>query len=199
VIYNAPLMPTAVVLVVAFLLGSIPTGVLVARQRGVDLRKVGSGNIGATNVGRALGKRWAVFVLLVDAGKGALPVLVAGAVSADPWLPALGGLGAVLGQVFSVFLRGRGGKGVATSLGAGMALAPLPSLLCLGTFVLVYTVFRLVSVGSLAAVVCYPLFLLLLGLATPPRLAFALVVLGVVTVRHRANLGRLVRGEEHRA
>src|SRR5512140_3754747 len=103
-------MLTAVVLLAAFLLGSIPTGVLVARHKGVDLRKVGSGNIGATNVGRALGKRWATFVLLIDAAKGALPVLLLGRFFSDPWLPALGGLAAVLGQVFSIFLRGRGGK-----------------------------------------------------------------------------------------
>jgi glycerol-3-phosphate acyltransferase PlsY len=192
-------MLTAVVVLAAFLLGSIPTGVLVARHKGVDLRQVGSGNIGATNVGRALGKRWAAFVLIIDATKGALPVLLAGHLLADPWLPALGGLAAVLGQVFSVFLRGRGGKGVATSLGAGMALAPLATLACLLTFLVLYAVFRLVSVGSLAAVVCYPLFLWLLGLATPPRLVFAVVVAVVVIVRHKANIERLLRGEEHRA
>jgi acyl phosphate:glycerol-3-phosphate acyltransferase len=183
----------------AFALGSIPTGVLVARAKGVDLRKVGSGNIGATNVGRALGKPWAIFVLIADASKGAVPVLILGRLSADPWTPALGGLAAVLGQVFSIFLRGRGGKGVATSLGAGMALAPLPSLACLGVFVLVYAVLRIVSVGSLAAVICFPLLLLLFHLGTPPRLAFASAVALLVLVRHKDNLKRLVRGEEHRA
>ena len=191
-------MVSFAVLLAAFVLGSIPTGVLVARARGVDLRKVGSGNIGATNVGRALGKKWAIFVLLVDAGKGALPVLVCRHFLADPWLPALGGLAAVTGQVFSIFLRGRGGKGVATSLGAGLALAPLPALACLGTFVLVYAVFRIVSVGSLAAVASFSLFLWLFHLATAPHLTFAISVVGLVLVRHRANLGRLVRGEELR-
>jgi glycerol-3-phosphate acyltransferase PlsY len=144
-------MLTALVLLAAFLLGSIPTGVLVARHKGVDLRKVGSGNIGATNVGRALGSRWAALVLIIDATKGALPVLVLGRLLADPWLAALGGMAAVLGQVFSIFLRGRGGKGVATSLGAGMALAPIATLACLGTFLVLYAVFRIVSIGSLAA------------------------------------------------
>ena len=105
VVYDARPMLTFAVLLAAFLVGSIPTGVLVARSRGVDLRKVGSGNIGATNVGRALGKKWATFVLIVDAGKGALPVLVIGRYLSDPWLPALAGLAAVLGQVFSIFLR----------------------------------------------------------------------------------------------
>lgn len=192
-------MLTFTVLVAAFLLGSIPTGVLVARAKGVDLRKVGSGNIGATNVGRALGKKWATFVLIADASKGALAVLACSQWLADPWLPALGGLAAVFGQVFSIFLRGRGGKGVATSLGAGMALAPLPTLLCLATFVVLYAAFRIVSIGSLAAVACFPLFLWLLHLGTAPRLLFAIVVAALVLVRHKANLGRLLRGEEHHA
>jgi glycerol-3-phosphate acyltransferase PlsY len=182
----------------AFVVGSIPTGVLVARAKGVDLRKVGSGNIGATNVGRALGKRWAIFVLLIDASKGALPVLLLTKDTSDPWLPALGGIAAVYGQVFSIFLRGRGGKGVATSLGAGMALAPLPTLLCLGTFVVVFAAFRIVSIGSLAAVCGFPIFLLLCNLGTAPRLSFAAAVAVLVIVRHRENLARLRRGEEHR-
>jgi len=199
VVYDARPMLTFAVLLAAFLVGSIPTGVLVARSRGVDLRKVGSGNIGATNVGRALGKKWATFVLIVDAGKGALPVLVIGRYLSDPWLPALAGLAAVLGQVFSIFLRGRGGKGVATSLGAGLALAPLPALACLGTFLVFFAAFRIVSIGSLAAVTCFPLFLWLFHLGTAPRLTFALAVAVLVIVRHRANMGRLARGEEHRA
>jgi acyl phosphate:glycerol-3-phosphate acyltransferase len=192
-------MLMALLLLAAFLVGSIPTGVLVARGKGVDLRKVGSGNIGATNVGRALGKKWATFVLVVDAAKGALPVLVFSHFLSDPWVPALGGLCAVLGQVFSIFLRGRGGKGVATSLGAGMALAPLPSLACLGVFVLLFAIFRVVSIGSLAAVASFPVLCLLFHLGTAPRLVFAVSVAVLVIVRHKANLARLLRGEEHRA
>ena len=121
-------MLTLLALVVAFLVGSIPTGGIVARAKGVDLRKVGSGNIGATNVSRALGGKWATLVLVADAAKGGVPVVLAGRLDVSAWLPALVGLCAVLGQIFSVFLRGRGGKGVATSLGAGIALAPLPAL-----------------------------------------------------------------------
>lgn len=192
-------MTTALALLAAFLLGSIPTGILVARAKGVDLRKVGSGNIGATNVGRALGKKWALFVLLMDASKGALPVLLLGRLADNPWLPALGGLFAVLGQVFSIFLRGRGGKGVATSLGAGLALAPLPTLACLLLFVLLVGILRIVSIGSLAGAVCFPILLFLFGQGTAPRLVFALVVGAIILLRHKDNIRRLVRGQEHRA
>jgi acyl phosphate:glycerol-3-phosphate acyltransferase len=185
-------------LLACFLLGSIPTGVIVARSKGIDLRKIGSGNIGATNVGRALGKKWAFIVLLVDAGKGVLPVVLLGRWFESPWLPALGALAAVLGHSFSIFLRGRGGKGVATSLGAGMALAPLPSLVCLGAFLVVLAVFRIVSVASLTATACYPVFLWLFGVATWPRLTFAFAILVLVLARHKDNLRRLRRGEEHR-
>jgi len=192
-------MTALLALACAFLLGSIPTGVIVARAKGVDLRKVGSGNIGATNVSRALGKKWAALVLLADAGKGALPVLLFGQIFASPWLPALGGLCAVLGQVFSIFLRGRGGKGVATSLGAGIALAPLPALACGLLFAVFFLLFRIASIGSLVGVASFPIFLWLFHMGTSPRLTFAVVVALLVTARHKENLMRLLRGEEHRA
>jgi glycerol-3-phosphate acyltransferase PlsY len=192
------MMTFVVAMVAAFVLGSFPTGVVVARSRGVDLRKVGSGNIGATNVGRALGKGWAAFVLVIDASKGALPVLVAEGFSVDPWLPALTGLAAVLGQAFSIFLRGRGGKGVATSLGAGLALAPLATLSCLGVFLIVFAAFRIVSLGSLAAMAAFPAFLWLYGIGTLPRFVFGIAIAALVTFRHKDNLRRLIRKEEHR-
>ncbi len=187
-----------VAMAAAFLLGSFPTGVVVARSRGVDLRKVGSGNIGATNVGRALGKGWAAFVLVIDASKGAFPVLVTERVTADPWVPALAGLAAVLGQAFSIFLRGRGGKGVATSLGAGLALAPLATLSCLGVFLIVLASFRIVSLGSLAAMAAFPAFLGIYGIGTPPRYAFGIAIAALVTLRHKDNLRRIIKREEHR-
>jgi len=192
-------MITLLALALAFVAGSIPTGVIVARAKGVDLRKVGSGNIGATNVSRALGGKWAAVVLMADAAKGALSVLVLGRLLDDPWLPALGGLFAVLGQIFSIFLRGRGGKGVATSLGAGLALAPVPALACALVFALFFLMFRIASVGSLAGIACYTLFLWLLDLGTWPRLTFALTIAVLVVARHKDNLLRLARGEEHRA
>jgi glycerol-3-phosphate acyltransferase PlsY len=186
-------------LVGVFLLGSFPTGVVVARANGVDLRKVGSGNIGTTNVGRALGRGWAALVLLVDAGKGALPVVLAAELFEQTWLPAAAGLVAVLGQVFSIFLKGRGGKGVATSLGAGLALAPLPALVCVAVWVALFATFRISSIGSLAAVASFPTFLWLFHAGSLANLTFAGAVALLVFRRHKDNIRRLVRGEELRA
>ena len=186
-------------LVGAFLLGSFPTGVVVARAKGVDLRKVGSGNIGTTNVGRALGRRWAAFVLLIDAGKGALPVVLASQLLDLKWLPAAAGLVAVLGQIFSIFLKGHGGKGVATSLGAGLALAPLPALVCVAVWVVLFAAFRISSIGSLAAVASFPTFLWLFHAGSPANLTFAAAVALLVFLRHKDNIRRLLRGEELRA
>jgi glycerol-3-phosphate acyltransferase PlsY len=185
-------------LIGTFLLGSFPTGVVVARAKGVDLRKVGSGNIGTTNVGRAFGRRWAALVLLVDAGKGALPVVLATRLFDLAWLPEAAGLVAVLGQVFSIFLKGRGGKGVATSLGAGLALAPMPALFCAAVWVALFAAFRIPSLGSLAAVASFPTFLWLFHAASGPSLAFAAATAVLVFWRHKDNIRRLVHGKELR-
>lgn len=188
-------MITALFIVGSFALGSFPTGLVVARARGVDLRKVGSGNIGATNVGRALGKGWAIFVLVVDALKGYVPAALA-----QRWLPPLVvaavALAAVLGHMFSVFLKGRGGKGVATSLGAALALAPLAALISGGVYVLLYALFRISSVGSLAGIAGFPLALYLTGDRERAHYLFAAAIAVLVIARHKDNLRRLFRGEE---
>lgn len=186
-------------LLFAFLMGSFPTGVLCARAKGVDLRKIGSGNVGASNVGRALGKTWAVFVLVVDAAKGAVPVVIARALDLGPWLVAGVALCAVLGHVFSVFLKGRGGKGVATALGASLALAPLPALAAFGVYLLCYLAFRISSVGSLAGAVSFIGFLFLFGTPHVAYFAYAGVSAAVIVVRHRDNIRRLAAGHELKA
>jgi glycerol-3-phosphate acyltransferase PlsY len=182
----------------AYLLGSIPFGVLAARIKQVDLRKIGSGNIGATNVARGLGKGWAIAVLIADAAKGFLPVLIGRRLALSPTAIAAAGLLAIVGHMFTLFLRGRGGKGVATSLGVALALSPLAGLIGMGVYVLIFAATRLSSVGSLLGVWTFTLAFLLRD--APPRPLAALAMIGavLVTLRHRENLARLARGEETR-
>lgn len=183
----------------AYLAGSIPFGVLVARARGVDLRAVGSGNIGATNVGRALGRPWAVAVLLLDALKGFAPVFVGARVLHLRPLPvAAAGLCAIVGHMFTLFLRGKGGKGVATSLGVSLALHPVAGLCGFGLYAVAYAATRISSVGSMLGVWSFPAFASLMGGLPRPYLALSLVTSLLVTLRHRENLARLLRGEEKR-
>jgi glycerol-3-phosphate acyltransferase PlsY len=183
----------------AYLAGSIPFGLVVARAKGVDLRAVGSGNIGATNVARALGKGWAIGVLLLDAAKGFVPVALGRRLGVPPEQVALAGAAAIVGHMFTIFLRGRGGKGVATSLGVALALSPLAAACGFGLYIVAYLLFRLSSVGSLLGIWSFPLFATLLGGLPRPYLVLATVVAILVTIRHRENIRRLIRGEEKRA
>jgi glycerol-3-phosphate acyltransferase PlsY len=192
-------MTIAMVVVLAYLLGSIPFGMVVARARGVDLRKIGSGNIGATNVARALGRPWAVAVLLADAAKGFLPVWLGRRLGLpDGWV-AVAGLAAIVGHMFTFVLRGRGGKGVATSLGVALAVSPLAALCGFGLYLVAYALTRLSSVGSLLGMWSFPAFAALLGGVARPYLALAVGVAVLVTIRHKENIRRLVRGEEKKA
>jgi glycerol-3-phosphate acyltransferase PlsY len=183
----------------AYVAGSIPFGLVVARAKGVDLRAVGSGNIGATNVARALGKGWAVAVLLADAAKGFAPVMLGKRLGLPPEHVAVAGLAAIVGHMFTIFLRGRGGKGVATSLGVALAVSPLAALCGFGLYVVSYLLLRLSSVGSLLGIWSFPVFATLLGGLPRPYLALATTVAVLVTLRHRQNIARLLRGEERKA
>ena len=185
----------------AYVLGSFPTGVLVARARGVDIRAVGSGNIGATNVARALGKGWAIVVLLCDALKGFAPVFVGRHFLPDlaDWQVALAGGAAIVGHMFTVFLRGRGGKGVATSLGVALAISAPAALAGFGLYILIYLTLRLSSVGSLLGIWSFPFFAQIWGGVARPYLALTVGAAVLVTIRHRENIRRLIRGEEKRA
>jgi glycerol-3-phosphate acyltransferase PlsY len=186
--------------VLAYVAGSIPFGMVVARAKGVNLRAVGSGNIGATNVARALGKTWAIIVLLLDAAKGFVPVKVGQHLGLSPRAVAVAGVAAVIGHMFTIFLRGRGGKGVATSLGVALALSPVAALCAFGLYAVAYGLTRLSSVGSLLGIWSFSAFAALLGRPLPgPYLFLALTAAILVTVRHRQNIGRLLRGEEKKA
>jgi glycerol-3-phosphate acyltransferase PlsY len=183
-----------------FALGSIPFSWMLARLAGgVDIRRVGSGNVGATNVARTLGWVAGGAALLLDAAKGAGAVLlaphVAGAGEPDAGLVA--GLLAILGHMVSPFLRFRGGKGVATGMGAFAILAPAPLAAAIAVFVVVVAWMRMVSAGSIAAVVALPLFAL--GFGSGTRIALAAALAGaLVIVRHRDNIARIIAGTERR-
>jgi glycerol-3-phosphate acyltransferase PlsY len=182
-----------------FLLGSIPFGVVFAKLRHVDLRKVGSGNIGATNAARALGRGLGALVLLCDAAKAAAPIAIARYLLASQprldWILAAIGFGAVLGHMFSPWLRGRGGKGVATGFGTFLVLAPIPALIATAAWVLVYVVWRISSVGSLLALVVLPVAMALHG-DPRPYLWLVLALDPIIVWKHRDNIRRLVRREE---
>ena len=189
---------TAVGLLAAYLIGAIPVGVLVARAAGgVDIRKAGSGNIGATNVMRAMGPGPAVATLVGDVIKGGLAVLAATALIPAPWGAAAGALAAIAGNCWPVFLRFRGGKGVATGLGAFLALTPWAVLPSAVVFAAAVGATRLVSLGSVLGVLALPVGAAVLGYPRPAVVVAAATAL-IIVARHRQNLARLARGAEPR-
>ena len=189
-------------LLAAYLLGSIPFGFVLARMRGIDLRAVGSGNIGATNAMRALGKPAGFAVFGLDALKGFLPAWAA--LHAWPQVPsgpawALGlGVTAVLGHTFPVWLKFKGGKGVATGCGVWLAAAPLAGLAALVTFGLALAATRVVSLASTLAAFTLPLAIRLLGIQPAWLAAWALGMAALVALRHRPNFVRMAAGVEPR-
>jgi glycerol-3-phosphate acyltransferase PlsY len=194
-----PFSLSVLVAILSYLVGSIPFSFLVARLYGVrDVRQEGSGNVGATNVLRTAGKVAGALALGLDLAKGAVPVVAAGGLAATPGnLPEIAALGAVLGHLFPVWLRFRGGKGVATGAGAFLALAPLATLSSLGVFLVAAALSRFVSVGSVVGAASLPVLAWALG-ASPATCTMAGVVALLVIVSHRENLARIVRGREHR-
>ena len=197
-------MTVPLVLVAAYLLGSIPIGYIVPRVvGGIDIRTVGSGNPGFTNVYRAVGPRVALVVLLGDTGKGVLAILLARSAGAGEVLVVLAGVAAILGHVFTVFLRFRGGKGVLTAAGVFFSLIPAETLLCLILFVAIVAATRFVSLGSIVAAAALPVLAYSLprlrgGEISTPTFLLSLFAAAVILIRHRSNLSRLLRGTESR-
>lgn len=191
---------TAALLVgVAYLLGSISFAVLLVRVvTGRDIRSEGSGNAGATNVLRGHGKALGLAVAALDIAKGAAAVLLVRLATADPRYAAAAGFAAVLGHVFPVFYGFRGGKGVATAVGAFLVLAPLATVVCVAVFVAVVAVSRYVSVGSMIAIVLLPPVAGGLFHARVPVVAAAAATAVLVVLEHRENLKRLTAGTERR-
>ncbi len=185
---------TALWIAAAYLAGSIPFGLLIARAAtGKDVRTVGSGNIGATNVARAAGRTAAVATLALDALKGLVPVLLAPRL--PPWLPAACAVAAVAGHCFPIWLRLRGGKGVATGLGVSLALAPWAALAGAATWAVLYKLYKISSVGSLAAVVAT----VAVAWATSSTEAVVGIagVSFIIVARHAGNIQRLLSRQEN--
>jgi len=192
-----PLLLTSVL--IGFFLGGLPSGLWIGRARGVDLRTVGSRNIGATNAYRVLGARWGISVFLLDAAKGFLaasaPVLLGAGFAAS----LASGVAAILGHVFSPWLGFRGGRGVATSLGVFLSITPVPTLLAFAVWAALVLLSRRVSVGSLGAALLYPALVFLLLRDDPHRALLTCITAAVsllVILRHRANIQRLLAGTE---
>jgi glycerol-3-phosphate acyltransferase PlsY len=208
----------AFIIIGAYLLGSIPFGLLIARAHGKDLRSIGSGNIGATNVSRALGRKWAYICFLLDTLKGLVPMLTAmvftrttqdsGAINQRVvWLWLAVGCAAILGHIFPIYIKFRGGKGVATSFGVALGLWPYYTICALAAgviWVAVALVWRHVSLASIAASIAFPVVFILATILVPgwnfanlwPLLLAATAIPIMVIVRHRENIKRLIAGTE---
>lgn len=203
------LLGSLAVLALSYLAGSIPWGFAIGKLNGLDIRAHGSGNIGATNVRRVLGRNWGAACFVLDFLKGLLPVVLVGA-KLGPVLtlsPELGQIlaaaGAVSGHVWPVWLGFKGGKGVATTIGALLAVSWFAVLICVGTWLTVYFLTRYVSVASLCAAVMLPVGQVISGLVrhhaiVTPALGLLGLLAGLIIFRHRGNIQRLRAGTEYR-
>ena len=191
-------MTRIIVVIVAYLIGSIPFGYLIVRGRvGADIRQTGSGGTGATNVSRRAGKAAGVVTLVLDALKGSAAVLIAARLTHSDWIIAAAAIAVLVGHIFPVWLGFRGGKGVATGAGVFLVLAPV-ALLCAGVLFLAIVFFtRYVSLGSILAAATIPLFVWLQSDSRPLLIAAVLGAL-LIVFAHRRNIGRLAHGTESR-
>lgn len=182
----------------AYVLGSVPTGLwLGLRFKNIDIREHGSKNIGATNTLRVLGKGLGAVALLCDMTKGAVPVLVAAWQSTTEYVPLVCGLAAILGHTFSLFLKFKGGKGVATSAGVFIALTPIPMGAALAAFILAFALSRMVSLGSMLAALVFSVTIWSLPHDMVLRSIGTLVAL-IIVFRHRDNIKRILTGTENK-
>lgn len=189
-------MTISLLLGLAFVSGSIPTGLLLARSRGIDLRSIGSGNIGATNVLRAMGKGSALLTFLGDFLKGLLPVLLAGALETGALVEGFVGLAAILGHNFSIFLNFRGGKGVATSFGVLSIYSPTVALITVIIWLVTVVLMRYSSLGALISFGAMPFLIGLLDAGE--KLPIAICISVLLFLRHMDNIRRLLQGTEKR-
>ncbi len=190
------LIPVALML--SYVLGSVPTGLWLGLWlRGIDIRKQGSGNIGATNTMRSLGKLYGLAALVFDVFKGWLPVILFARLHSWEYLPVACGMAAILGHTFPIFLWFRGGKGVATSAGVFLGLAPMPMMVGAAVFFAVVAATRMVSAGSVAAAAAMSVAVFLFDIPWPVRW-FTLAAAALIILRHHGNIRRMLRHEENK-
>lgn len=180
-----------------YLLGAFPTGHLVSKLHGIEITKEGSGNVGATNVARVIGKRAGVFTLLGDVLKGALGVCIAGLVVGEEWFPGAAAVAVVLGHCFSLPPYLKGGKGVATALGVIAVLYPSSSLVALLMFGASFGIWKIVSLSSIAATLVVPMWALVTNASDAVSISL-MVVAAIIVMRHEQNIKRLIEGREPR-
>lgn len=186
------------IIIISYLIGSIPTAYLIGRMCGkVDIREVGSGNVGATNVYRMVGKRAGIVVLIIDILKGFLPVYAVGLLGFDTIYKIGAGFGAISGHTWTVFLKFKGGRGVATGIGVFLALTPIPALIVLVIFILVAGISRYISLGSIIGALLLPLILLFFEIENVIKI-FGIVASLLIIIRHIPNIKRLISGQEHK-
>ena len=181
--------------ILSYFLGSLPFGAWIARSQNIDIQKHGSGNIGATNVARTLGKKAGILVLLADCFKGFISVVIADQILGNEIEVGIAGLMAFLGHIFSIFLKFKGGKGVATGLGVFMYIMPSATLSAIVIFALFLGLTKYVSLGSISAAIAIPLFGLIFE--TPRPYIFISVIISIIVIfKHKSNIERLIAGEE---
>lgn len=191
-------MMTVIAIVLSYIIGSVPTGLwLGLGLRGIDIREQGSKNIGATNTMRVLGKPLGAIALAADMGKGIIAVLLFARLGAREHLPLACGVAAVVGHTASIFLRFRGGKGVATGAGVFLALCPIPTLIAAGVFAIVVATTRMVSAGSISASIALCAALCFFDTSWILRVIAAIVAILIIW-KHRTNISRILRGVENR-
>ena len=189
-------MEAALAMIFGYTIGSVPFAFLLSRRRGIDLRVVGSGNVGATNVLRTTGVAAGVLAMVLDAAKGWLAVVIAQAVSVNPVTPVLAGVASILGHVYPVWLGFRGGKGVATAAGVFLALAPISLAIAAGVFLVAVAATRFISMGSLSGALT--LAVVTVALERWHTAIGAMIAATIIIQRHRGNITRLIAGTERR-
>jgi len=187
-------MKILLVILVSYILGSIPFGYIIAKMKGIDITKLGSGNIGATNVGRYLGKPYFFIVLFLDAIKGFIPTILFKLLFGLEY-GILAGLFSVIGHSYSIFMKFKGGKGVATGLGVSIALIPIETIIGFGVWFLVLTIFKIMALASIISAISVFIVVLFLEKSSLIKIVCGIIAV-LIVLRHKSNIERIIKGTE---